>query len=171
MTHLIEQVRAMLATTPERWQGLSRALPVELLRRRPASAEWSAEECLQHLVDAERVFQFRLKCFLQGEDFPGFDPDREGARPGERSPAELAGEFAGLRAESLRRLAAITAADLDRQVRHQELGPVRLGEMLNEWAAHDLNHIIQAERALMQPYLLGCGPWMVYFRDHQIQER
>ncbi len=24
----------------------------------------------------------------------------------------------------------------------------------------------QAERALMQPYLLECGPWIVYFKDH-----
>ena len=61
---------------------------------------------------------------------------------------------------------SLQEADLDREVRHQELGPVRLGEMINEWAAHDLNHTIQAERAVMQPLLAGCGPWMVYFKDH-----
>jgi hypothetical protein len=43
--------------------------------------------------------------------------------------------------------------------------------MLSEWAAHDLNHTIQAERALMQPFLLECGPWIVYFQDHVIQEK
>ena len=36
------------------------------------------------------------------------------------------------------------------------------------WAAHDLNHTIQAERALMQPFMLGCGPWRSFFRDHEV---
>jgi hypothetical protein len=43
--------------------------------------------------------------------------------------------------------------------------------MLSEWAAHDLNHTIQAERALMQPFLLECGPWIAYFKDHLIKEK
>jgi hypothetical protein len=27
-------------------------------------------------------------------------------------------------------------------------------------------HTIQAERALMQPFIQGSGPWQVYFQDH-----
>jgi len=27
-------------------------------------------------------------------------------------------------------------------------------------------HTVQAERALMQPFIEGCGPWRPYFRDH-----
>ena len=83
----------------------------------------------------------------------------------------MAGELAQLRAESLEMIAAIHDSDLDLRVRHQELGPVTLGEMLSEWAAHDLNHTIQAERALMQPYLADCGPWIRYFGDHYIKEK
>ena len=45
-----------------------------------------------------------------------------------------------------------------------------LREMLSEWAAHDLNHTIQAERALIQPFLHESGPWIVYFTDHLIKE-
>ena len=71
-----------------------------------------------------------------------------------------------MRAESLAALAEVQPADLDRRVRHQELGPVTLGEMVNEWAAHDLNHTVQAERALMQPFIRDSGPWQVYFQDH-----
>jgi hypothetical protein len=166
MENVIEQVRSMLVATPDRWQGLSQALPADLLNRRPATSEWSAVECLQHIIDTERIFQFRVKCFLEGADFPAFNPDQEGTKPGERSPADLASEFQKLRAESLQMLTKIAEADLDRRVRHQELGPVALREMLSEWAAHDLNHTIQAEQALMQPYLLDCGPWIVYFKDH-----
>jgi len=170
MENLIEQARSMLGVTPDRWQDLTRALPADLLRRRPAPAEWSAVECLQHLIDTERVFQFRVKCFLDGADFPAFDPDQEGTKPGERSPAKLTMELEALRAVSLEMLESISETDLDRRVRHQELGPVTLGEMLNEWAAHDLNHTIQAEQALMQPYLAECGPWIVYFTDHLVRE-
>ncbi|MBA2285220.1 MAG: hypothetical protein H0W02_07045 [Ktedonobacteraceae bacterium] len=41
-----------------------------------------------------------------------------------------------------------------------------LGELLHEWAAHDLMHTVQAERALMQPFILACGPWRSYLSDH-----
>mgnify|MGYP002392468774 CR=1 FL=1 len=90
----------------------------------------------------------------------GKTPDRS------RSPADLAEEFAGLRAESFRALAGIGAADLVRSARHQELGVVTLNEMVHEWAAHDLMHTVQAERALMQPFILESGPWLKYFIDH-----
>ncbi len=29
-------------------------------------------------------------------------------------------------------------------------------------------HTIQAERAMMQPFIAGCGPWRFYFLDHAI---
>jgi hypothetical protein len=161
----------MLAITPGRWNSLCQALPADLLTRRPAPAEWSATECLQHLIDTERIFQFRVKCFLESKDFPAFDPDRQGTKAGGQSPAELAGEFETLRRQSLLSIETLGEADLDRRVRHQELGPVTLGEMLSEWAAHDLNHTIQAERALIQPFLLECGPWIVYIQDHLIEEK
>jgi hypothetical protein len=48
------------------------------------------------------------------------------------------------------------------------LGTVTLAEFLHEWAAHDLNHTLQAERALMQPFIAGCGPWRGYFADHDL---
>jgi len=27
---------------------------------------------------------------------------------------------------------------------------------------------VQAERALMQPFLLSCGPWQSFFADHAV---
>jgi hypothetical protein len=53
--------------------------------------------------------------------------------------------------------------------RASELGVVTLGEMLYEWAAHDLNHTVQAEKALMQPFIAGSGLWRGYFRDHDME--
>ena len=170
MEKVLEAVRALIATTPERWTSMVQALPVELLTRPAAEGEWSAVECLQHMADTEKVFQFRVQAFLAGTDFPGFNPDEEGTQPGVQSPLALAKEFTRLRGESLQMLEKLTPADLGRKARHAELGMVTLSEMVHEWAAHDLNHTVQAERALMQPFLQGCGPWIKYFTDHLIVE-
>lgn len=170
MNIVLNRVRSLLATTSPRWRELADKLPVESFAETPAAGEWSALDCLLHLIDTERLFQSRLNAFRESRDFPAFDPDTQGTRPGGASAAELAETFAQLREESLTMLDLITPANLNVQVRHAELGPVTLGEMLNEWAAHDLNHTIQAELALMQPFIRGCGPWRKYFTG-QIIER
>ena len=164
-------VQTMLTTTPSRWLVLTGSMPPELLVFRPTAKDWSAVECLQHMIDVEKVFQYRLTCFLEGKPFQGYNPDVEGTRIGDQSPTSLALEFESLREQSLQSLEKLHSTDLERRVRHAELGPVTLGEMVNQWAAHDLNHTIQAERALMQPFIDSCGPWSVYFVDHVVHER
>lgn len=171
MDNILKSARAVLQTTPLRWDNLTQTISADLLAQRPAPKEWSALECLQHLVDTERwVFPVRIKALMAGQDFPAFDPDSQGAEPkAHQSPADLANEFSRLRAGSLKALDGLSPADLARQARHQELGIVSLSEFLHEWAGHDLMHIVQAERALMQPFIQGCGPWQPYFRDHLVQ--
>jgi len=84
------------------------------------------------------------------------------------TPIEWAAEFAKLRAGSLELLSKVAEGDLKRTARHQELGMVTLGEMLHQWAGHDLMHTFQGERAILQPFIDGCGPWKVYFSDHAV---
>ena len=171
MKDVLTSASAVLSATPARWASLSLTVPADLLALPPAPGEWSALECLQHLVDTEPVFQFRVDAFLAGRDFPAFDPDSQGTKPdARRTPADLAAEYARLRAASLAALARLTPGDLDRQAIHQELGRVTLSEMIHEWAAHDLMHTVQAERALMQPFIRGSGPWLNYFKDHTVVE-
>ena len=168
--NLLNWVKEVLSTGPSRWKQLVEALPTELLVERPAPNEWSAVECLLHILETEKVFNLRLNAFLEGRDFPGFNPDREGALADSASlPSSLSAEFTRLRSASLKALENLTPADLDRQARHAELGPVTLREMLNEWAGHDLMHTVQAEQAMMQPFIQGCGPWVVYFKDHVVK--
>lgn len=162
-------IRSILSATPARWRDLCGRLPLELLTRQPAPGEWSAAECLSHILDTEkRVFPVRVDAFLAGRDFPNFNPDAEGS-PASSSPAGMAAEFGALREKMLARLASITPADLPRRARHAELGMVTLDQLLNEWAAHDLMHTVQAERALMQPFIGLCGPWRHYFSDHDVE--
>ena len=170
MESILVWVRQVLTTTPTRWLELTHTLAAELLSLPPAPKQWSALECLHHLSDTERqVFPVRLRALLTGQDFPRFDPDSQETQSKVQSPVALAEEFSQLRKTNLGELASITSADLDRQARHEELGIVTLGEMLNEWAAHDLMHTLQAERALMQPFIQGCRPWQPYFLEHTIQ--
>jgi hypothetical protein len=164
---LITTVHAVLQTTPARWQSLVAALPLERLDASPKAGEWSALSCLRHLVEAEAdVFPVRVRRILAGEDFDRFDPDAAGAQDVTSTPEELIARFTTLRQASLELLATLTESDLARTARHQELGIVTLSELLHEWAGHDLMHTVQAEEALLQPFIAGAGPWRGYFVDH-----
>ncbi len=112
----------------------------------------------------------RLEALRHKRDIPAFDPATQGSQgAGEQSPAALAAAFAELRATSLAALATVRAEILANQATHSELGVVTLDQLLHEWAAHDLDHTIQAERALMQPFIRGCGPWQPYFAANRIE--
>lgn len=170
MQNPLPHTLAILTSTPNRWLEITHQVSTEQLAQSPKIGEWSAVECLQHLIDTERwVFPLRVRAFLAGQDFPAFNPDAQGSQ-GSKSQTllELAEEFNRLRKTSLELLATLSEADLPRTARHAELGPVTLSELLHEWAAHDLDHTIQAERALMQPFIQGCGPWQVYFKSNTI---
>ncbi len=167
MNNILASARTILATTPQRWASLTQTVPTELLARRPLPEEWSPAECLEHMIEVERSYQARVDAFLAGRDLPVINPDDTVSKAGERrTPADLSGEFFRLRALSLDKIAKLSAGDLQRQALHPELGRVTLSEMIHTWAAHDLNHTMQAERALMQPFLQGCGPWIQYLSHH-----
>jgi hypothetical protein len=170
MENVLDYSRAVLTITPIRWENMAQNLPADLLTRTPAPGEWSALECLQHIIDTESIFTARIKYFLAGQDFPDFNPDKEGTQLSSTpSPLEMSARFSRMRKDSLASLAALFPSDLNRRARHAELGIVSFGEMVHEWVAHDFNHTIQAERAIMQPFILGSGPWQIYFQDHFVK--
>jgi hypothetical protein len=168
----IPTILAVLATTPLQWLSLCTMLPRDLLERPAAMGEWSAIDCLGHLLDTERgVFPHRVRAILAGQGFPDFDPDSQGSQASVEGPSAMATEFAERRRQSLALLGGLSAVDLERTAVHSELGPVSLRQLLHEWASHDLNHTVQAERSLMQPFIAQCGPWRAYFQDHDLGER
>ena len=154
-----------LATTPARWFNLVQSVPAALLIERPAPEAWAALECLQHLIDTERLsMPVRVQALLTGQPFPGFTPIQHAAP--QTVPIALAEEFSRLRQENLALLARVTPADLDRRALHAEYGMVSMSEFLHHWVGHDFMHTVQAERALLQPCIRGCGPWRVNYTDH-----
>lgn len=118
---------------------------------RPRAGEWSANECVGHLIEAEqRGFAGRIRQILAAPaDAPAaliaWDPPAvaDARRDHERQGLELATEFAGLRADSVAQVRALGAADLERFGIHPDVGPLHVRELLGEWVHHDRNHIRQ----------------------------
>jgi DinB superfamily len=169
MTDDLDAARRLLTTTAGRWQSLVEAAPDELLRRPPAPGEWSAADCLDHLLLTERaVFGARLRAILEGRDLVAFDPDASPDAGPERTPRARAAALAAERERNLAVLNGLTAADLDRTARHPEYGMLALRVVLSTWAAHDLQHTVQAEEALMQAFIPGTGPFRFRFAAHDV---
>jgi hypothetical protein len=115
---------------------------------RPEPGEWSANECVGHLIEAERRgFAGRIRHIL-AEDRPvlvAWDQPSVAAarRDHERDGRELAAELAAWRADSVTLVRRLTAEDLQRVGRHPEVGDLRVDELLGEWVHHDRNHVRQ----------------------------
>jgi len=119
---------------------------------RPEPAEWSANECVGHMIEAERRgFAGRIRQILAADhsgtpaQLETWDPPAvaEARRDDLRSGTELADEFAALRADSVALVRSLEPSDLPRYGAHPDVGPLRVDELLGEWVHHDRNHIRQ----------------------------
>jgi hypothetical protein len=172
MGDLVGDLIDILRIDGDRWRALANGLDRDLLARAPAPGEWSALQCLGHAADTEAlVFSARIRAIRDGRpELPSYDPDVQATPVTDATdPAALAERLSAQRRDSLALLTTITDEDLDGTSRHLALGPVTLRELLNEWAAHDLMHVVQAERAVMQPFIPASGPWRSYFADHDVE--
>ena len=164
------EIRAILASTPLRWQQLIATVPGDLLRRLPQAGEWSALGCFAHIIATEELaFPARVRAILAGQDFAAFSPAAPAVAEVEPDAAEMVAQFTRSRTANLALYDTITAEDLSMTGRHADLGPMSLAEVIHSWAAHDLNHTIQAERSLMQPFISGSGALRFRFADHDVE--
>lgn len=83
-----------------------------------------------------------------------------------RSLAELLGEFAQVRAESLDAVKGLRLSEtaLSRTGTHPELGEVTLRQLIAAWTVHDLDHIHQITRVMAKLYAGETGPWKKFLR-------
>ena len=119
---------------------------------RPARGEWSANECVGHLIEAERRgFAGRVLAILAADqpeipaDLEAWDPPAvaEARHDQERAAADLVAEFVALRAAGVALVRGLRSDDLGRIGVHPHVGPLRVGEVIAEWVHHDRNHIRQ----------------------------
>jgi len=164
MSETLDRISSVMATSARRWLELTASVPEDALQRPAAAGEWSAVDCLRHLLTADRhVFPHRVRQFLAGdEELSVVDPS---AIPpmAERTAREMAEAFARTREVNLGLLASLGPEDLERTSRSRRFGPVALGMVLRQWAMHDLEHLIQAERALFQGLLVDSGPLRAFY--------
>ncbi|TBW29094.1 DinB family protein [Gramella sp. KN1008] len=78
-----------------------KTIPGEKWRYSYAAGKWSVLEIVQHLIDTERIFQYRALCFARNESksLPGFDHDAYvlNSSSERREPDELLKEFRAVR--------------------------------------------------------------------------
>jgi hypothetical protein len=172
MENTLQMTRSVMATTPQRWTTLVESVPTELLERSPVPGEWSAADCIHHILTVEReLLGVRLRDILEGrpELVPVDAEELMKPRSG-RSPQDLVADFVALRRTHKEKIAQLTPDDMVRSSFHPEYGvDITLKTLLDLWAAHDLQHTVQAEEAIMQAFIPGTGPWRPEFAVHDVE--
>ena len=124
----------------------------ERLWVRPEPGEWSALECIGHIVDGELVSSARYR-WIVAEDQPdliGYDQALwvTALHHDEVDPEILLTMFEGLRAANLDLWARLPVPDQARFGRHRERGEESYELTFRMIAGHDRVHLGQARRAL-----------------------
>jgi uncharacterized damage-inducible protein DinB len=174
MGNTLEMTRSIMTATPQRWSTLVESLPDELMVRSPKQGEWAPVDCLRHLVMVERdLLGVRFRHILEGRPkLVPVDPDEIERSLPEGSPRDLLATFVAARHENLDTLANLGPEDLNRSSFHPEYGvDITLAMLLDHWTAHDLQHTVQAEEAMMQTFIPGTGPWRSEFADHDVEAK
>ena len=113
------------------------ALGDELARWRPAPGEWSATECLGHLIEADRrgfAGRIRRTLVTDGVAEQGWDQIAVAAarRDNERTVAEILAEFEAGRTEGIALADDLTSTELERFAVHDRVGRVTVANLLHE---------------------------------------
>ena len=167
---VVEEATAVLERTPGALNALLRGLPDGWIVAHEGGESWSPYDVIGHLIHGERTDWIpRVRRLLEhGESlaFEKFDRFAQFDESKGKTLASLLDEFAEVRGQSLRNLAALnlTAPDLDRRGRHPAFGAVTLRQLLATWMAHDLDHVSQIARVIARQYSDEVGPWRAFLR-------
>lgn len=115
---------------------------------RPAPGEWSANEALGHIIEADRRgFGGRIRRILaeDGVEEHGWDQLAVAAerRDHEKTVTAILEEFTSGRRAGLELIDSLTDVDLERHANHDKVGRVTVRNLLHEWVFHDRNHTRQ----------------------------
>ena len=149
--HLIESLKRFANVLPAVVRDLT---PAEA-RWRPADGAWSILEVVTHLADEEvEDFRARLELTLGDpvEPWPPTDPEAWAVqrRYNEGDLHKVVARFVAERRASVQWLAGLEAPDLSKAYDHPKWGPIRAGDILVSWAAHDALHLRQMAKRLFQ---------------------
>jgi hypothetical protein len=142
------QVAVLLRAARDHIMTELTALGDDLARWRPAPGEWSANQCLGHVIEADRRgFAGRIERILavNGVAEAGWDQIAVAAerRDNDRNVAQILEEFRSGRDGGIALVEGLQPDDLDRFAIHDRVGRVTVSDLLHEWVFHDRNHIRQ----------------------------
>ena len=156
-THLLgllgddDPAAVQAGTPPTLRQFASEAGPY--LPLRPEPTEWSALECIAHIVDAEIVMSARYRWVLAQDEPPliGYDQDLwvDALHAGrDEDPDELLRVLEPLRVANVELWSRSSEEDRARVGLHAERGRESFSLLFRMLAGHDRFHMAQARRAL-----------------------
>ncbi len=158
----------ILEQTPIILEKLLLSASEETLHWKPSAERWSVSEVLAHLAETELMFRERTRKMLEEEspELPAYDQNAAyaaGSYSRCRARENLK-KFCHERDRSLSWLRYLPAAAIARAGRHAELGRITVGELMHEWAFHDLGHIRQiAELYRAHAFYPRMGPFQRYY--------
>lgn len=137
---IIEILRTSGSLAVETFAGV----PEDRLDHRYAEGKWSVREVIGHVIDAERVFAYRVLRFARGDQtpLPGMDQEvfMAGADFGRRSLRSLVDEFRHLRAANVALFASFSGVELARGGVASEMG-VTVRALVYIIAGHAIHHL------------------------------
>lgn len=164
----LDRAAEILERTPGVFRALLSGLSDAWTTPNEGGDTFSAFDNLGHLVHAERADWIpRARIILEhgrGRPFEPFDRFAMYRESAGKRVDDLLGEFAALRAESLRTLRGwqLGERELALEGEHPALGRVTLAQLLSTWVVHDLGHLAQTSRVLAKQYRDAIGPWREY---------
>jgi uncharacterized damage-inducible protein DinB len=157
LAHYIDKVPDgdLLETLEAQWEELGcllEELDDEAADYRYAEGKWTVKELLGHLLDAERIFAYRILCIARGEQapLPGWDENAYAANGGfgARPLEALLEEYDLLRGSTLALLRGLDEAGFERRGISNG-NPVSARALAWVLAGHELHHMgILRERYL-----------------------
>ena len=149
-----KQPLVVQASTAKKLERLIKGKSTAKLRKRPAPDKWSVSEILAHLADAETVGSFRMRLILgaPGTPIPAFDQDAWviSGHYEKRDPRKSLELFRALREANLALLKSLTPEQWKHYGMHSERGQESIERIVRMFAGHDLNHLQQVERILIE---------------------
>jgi hypothetical protein len=139
----VEVMAATAAVLREAVDGLD----ADQLARPPAQGEWSVEQVIAHLFDAQLAYAFRARMILahDGPPLVGYDQEAWAALP-HPSAAVMVELFGAMRDADVDLIRRTPAEDWDRAGIHEERGPTTFRLLVETIAGHDRAHLEQLRR-------------------------
>jgi hypothetical protein len=141
----LQRIVSQMTSNAQAIRTLVEDCPEQQARWKPDAASWSILEVINHLLDEEREdFRARIDMALQGSAWFRIDPEAWVVERGyNQRELDLSLEaFLVERERSLEWLSGVGKVDWE-MTYQAPFGPIRVGDFLVSWAAHDVLHIRQ----------------------------